>query len=56
LSKAFKPWFEQNLGSRKVPKREELYEAMNKKMKLSKDNKWHCVKFREPDTEDGEEN
>jgi hypothetical protein len=28
---------------------------MNKKMTISKDNKWHYVKFREPDAEDGED-
>jgi putative DNA primase/helicase len=55
LMQDFKQWFEINLGSRKVPKSEEVYEAMNKKMTISKDNKWHCVKFREPDGEDGED-
>ena len=55
LMQDFKQWFEINLGSRKVPKSEEVYEAMNKKMTISKDNKWHYVKFREPDAEDGED-
>ena len=56
LMQGFKQWFEINLGSRKVPKAEEVYEAMNKKkVKISKDNKWHSVKFREPETEDNDE-
>ena len=50
----FKIWFEQSQGSRKAPKGEELYEAMNKKFGVpnTKDAKWHGVKFVEPEEED----
>jgi P4 family phage/plasmid primase-like protien len=53
----FKTWFEQSQGSRKVPKGEELYEAMNKKFGIpnTKDGKWHGLKFVEPEGEDDDD-
>lgn len=57
LMTGFKQWFEQSQGSRKVPKGEELYEAMTKKFGAvtTKDGKWHGIKFVEPDVEEEEE-
>jgi len=57
LTQAFKVWFEQSQGSRKVPKGEELYEAITKKFGSpnTKDGKWHGIKFVEPEEEDDEE-
>jgi P4 family phage/plasmid primase-like protien len=57
LMTGFKSWFEQSQGSRKVPKGEELYEAMNKKFgnPNTKDGKWHGLKFVEPDAEEEDE-
>ena len=57
LMTGFKQWFEQSQGSRKVPKGEELYEAMSKKFGTpnTKDGKWHGIKFVEPEMEDDEE-
>ena len=56
LMREFKPWFEQSQGSRKAPKGEELYEAMNKKFgHLNKDGKWHGVKIIYPEGDDEEE-
>jgi len=53
LMQSFKQWFEQSQGTRKVPKGDELYEAMNKKFdNPSKDGKWHGVKFYEPEEEE----
>jgi P4 family phage/plasmid primase-like protien len=54
---AFKQWFEQSQGSRKVPKGEELYEAITKKFGSpnTKDGKWHGVKFVEPEEEEDDE-
>ena len=56
LMTGFKQWFEQSQGSRKVPKGEELYEAMTKKFGsvTTKDGKWHGIKFVEPDEEEEE--
>lgn len=48
---AFKSWFAESQGSRKVPKGEEVYEAMNKKFGTTKD-KWSGVKFVEPEDEE----
>ena len=48
---AFKSWFAESQGSRKVPKGEEVYEAMNKKFGNTKD-KWSGVKFVEPEDEE----
>jgi hypothetical protein len=57
LMTGFKTWFEQSQGSRRVPKGEELYEAMNKKFgnPNTKDGKWHGLKFVEPDADDEED-
>jgi P4 family phage/plasmid primase-like protien len=57
LMQGFKQWFEQSQGSRKVPKGEELYEAMTKKFGsvTTKDGKWHGIKFVEPDLEEEDE-
>lgn len=56
LMREFKPWFEQSQGSRKAPKGEELYEAMNKKFgHLNKDGKWHGVKIISPEGDDEED-
>jgi P4 family phage/plasmid primase-like protien len=57
LMTGFKSWFEQSQGSRKVPKGEELYEAMNKKFgnPNTKDGKWHGLKFVEPDIEEDDD-
>lgn len=57
IMQGFKQWFEQSQGSRKVPKGEELYEAMTKKFGCSnsKDGKWHGIKFVEPEMGDEEE-
>ena len=55
LNQAFKIWFDQSQGSRKVPKGEEIYEAMNKKFGVAKDNKWCGVKFVEPELDDEDE-
>jgi putative DNA primase/helicase len=57
IMQGFKQWFEQSQGSRKVPKGEELYEAITKKFGCpnSKDGKWHGIKFIEPEEEEGEE-
>lgn len=54
LMQGFKQWFEQSQGSRKVPKGEELYEAMTKKFGSPniKDGKWHGIKFVEPEEEE----
>jgi len=53
LQSAFKQWFEQSQGSRKVPKGEELYEAVNKKFgNVKSDGKWHGIKFNEPEEEE----
>jgi len=56
LMQGFKQWFEQSQGSRKVPKGEELYEAMTKKFGSPniKDGKWHGIKFVEPEEEEDE--
>jgi P4 family phage/plasmid primase-like protien len=52
----FKAWFEQSQGSRKAPKGEELYEAMNKKFGQpnKSSGKWEGVKIIYP-AEDEEE-
>ena len=55
LNQAFKIWFDQSQGSRKVPKGEEIYEAMNKKFGVAKDNKWCGVKFVEPELDEEDE-
>ena len=50
LIQAFKQWFEQSQGSRKAPKGQELYEAMNKRFGFVNaiDGKWHGIKFNDP--------
>ena len=57
VMQGFKQWFEQSQGSRKVPKGEELYEAITKKFGSpnTKDGKWHGIKFIEPEEDDEEE-
>jgi P4 family phage/plasmid primase-like protien len=57
LAQGFKQWFEQSQGSRKVPKGDELFEAMTKKFgsPQTKDGKWHGIKFVEPDMEEEDE-
>jgi len=50
LSEAFKLWFTQENGNRKVPKMAELTEYMNNKYGQYKNNKWSGVKFTEDDT------
>jgi len=56
LTQGFKVWFELSQGSRKVPKGEELYEAMTKKFGTphTKDGKWRGIKFVEPEEEEDE--
>ena len=53
----FKPWFEQSQGSRKAPKGEELYEAMNKKFGQPNKTtgKWHGVRIVYPDGDDDDD-
>jgi len=48
---AFKIWFSESQGTRKVPKGEEVYTAMNKKFGNAKD-KWNGVKFVEPEDDE----
>jgi P4 family phage/plasmid primase-like protien len=57
LTQSFKQWFEQSQGTRKAPKGEELYEAMNKQFGNvnTKDGKWHGIKFNEPDVDEEDE-
>jgi P4 family phage/plasmid primase-like protien len=56
LMASFKQWFEQSQGTRKVPKGDELYEAMNKKFdNPNKDGKWHGVKFYEPEEDENDQ-
>ena len=41
----FKLWFQQEQGSRKMPKGEELYSCMEKKFGLYKKNGWYGIRF-----------
>ena len=52
LNSAFKKWFEETQGSRKVPKAEELHELMNKKFGKCKPKGWYGVQFYEPDEDE----
>jgi len=52
LNIAFKKWFEESQGSRKVPKGDEIHEAMNKKFGNAKEKGWICVKFVEPEDDE----
>ena len=54
FARIFKQWFEQSQGSRKVPKGEELYEAITKKFGSPniKDGKWHGITFVQPEEEE----
>jgi len=48
----FKIWFQQEQGSRKIPKGEELYECMNKKFGECGSKGWVGVKFIQPEEEE----
>jgi putative DNA primase/helicase len=52
LNSAFKKWFEETQGSRKVPKAEELHDSMNKKFGKCKPKGWYGVQFYEPEEDD----
>ena len=52
LGQQFKLWFQQEQGSRKVPKGQELYDYMDKKFGPSKSTGWHCVKIIYPENSD----
>jgi P4 family phage/plasmid primase-like protien len=51
LIQSFTAWFKEFHSSRKIPKSDEIYEAMNKKFGNTKD-KWCGVKFVEPEDEE----
>jgi P4 family phage/plasmid primase-like protien len=53
LNEAFSTWFQQEQGSRKVPKSDELYALMDKKFGANQKGTWFGVKFCE--MEEGEE-
>jgi hypothetical protein len=53
LNEAFSTWFQQEQGSRKVPKSDELYALMDKKFGANQKGTWFGVKFCE--IEEGEE-
>jgi P4 family phage/plasmid primase-like protien len=48
----FKIWFQQEQGSRKMPKGEELYEHMNKKYGEASAKGWVGVRFVQPEEDD----
>jgi len=55
LNEEFKIWFQQEQGSRRMPKSEELYEAINKKFKINPNSNkgWVGLEFvREEEEED----
>jgi len=52
LNSAFKKWFEETQGSRKVPKAEELHDSMNKKFGKCKPKGWYGVQFYEPEEDE----
>jgi hypothetical protein len=45
-------WFQQEQGSRKVPKGEELYEYMNKMFGICSKKGWTGVKYADKEEED----
>lgn len=55
LTNQFKIWFERELGSRKKPKGQELYNFMDKKFGLHKSTGWHGVKMIYPTTDEIQE-
>ena len=56
LLSEFKIWFENTQNSKKVPKPDELYEAITKKFGApAKDGKWHGIKFVEPEEDDDDD-
>jgi P4 family phage/plasmid primase-like protien len=52
LYEDFKIWFQQEQGSRKVPKGEELYEYMNKTFGVCSKKGWSGVKYADKEEED----
>ena len=52
LYEDFKLWFQQEQGSRKIPKGEEIYEYMTKKYGSCTKKGWCGVKFIQEDEED----
>lgn len=52
LYEQFKLWFQQQQGTRKIPKGVELYEYMDKKCGKYKSNGWQNVEIIYPDNED----
>ena len=52
LYEDFKLWFQQEQGSRKVPKGEELYEYMNKMFGICSKKGWTGVKYADKEEED----
>jgi len=55
LLQEFKVWFEENQGSKKAPKGEEIYQAMDKKFGKGKTTGWHGVKILYPENENEDE-
>jgi P4 family phage/plasmid primase-like protien len=55
LTKEFKFWFEQEQGTRKKPKGQELYNFMDKKFGLHKSTGWHGVKIIYPTNDEMED-
>jgi P4 family phage/plasmid primase-like protien len=55
LTQQFKFWFEQEQGTRKKPKGQELYNFMDKKFGLHKSTGWHGVKMIYPTTDEIQE-
>jgi putative DNA primase/helicase len=49
LQKLFKEWFQENQGSRKVPKVQELYDFMEKKYGIYKAKGWTRIKINYPE-------
>jgi hypothetical protein len=52
IANQFKLWFQNEQGSRRTPKGEELYEFMDKKFGLHKSSGWHGIKIVYPDMSD----
>jgi len=52
LAQAFKLWFQESQGMRKIPKGAELYDYMEKKYGKCKSSKWSGLKFVEPEKGD----
>lgn len=49
VAEEFKLWFQQEFGSRKMPKCEELYEVLNKRFPVNSKKAWVGVQFVEED-------